>query len=495
MIRGAWRAGLVVALAACAAAPGVRTESAQQVTDPSPSTEPPPTTEVPDLAPTDPGPTTTTAPTPRDLIDLGDNKPVRPYDDLVRAVLEDLERWWGAQYPELYSGPFVGLQGGVYAAYPERTDPIPGCGGAAQTTYEEINQYGAFYCDDGDFLVYDDGTDGILGGLAAEYGPPILGVVLAHEYGHVVQARNEDLRRELPTVTTEQQADCFAGAWVARAVSGQAPGVPFSDADVRTGLIAMIAVRDPSGIDQLSEGGHGTAFDRVGAFQLGYLEGAPRCTTLLDEPLRLVPNIFGAAGGDGDAPFGYGDQTIGGLVITDLNVFWPASVEAAGGELATLRVVPVSGPDDVTCDAPAGDISLGAVYCPATGEVFFDESFGVDVYNRFGDFAVGYLLGMGWSEAVQQALGSPLQGEARALLSDCLTGAWVRDIVPGSTSNGPERDVAISPGDLDEAIQTALVVGDPGSADDVVGSGFEKIASFRQGVLEGLPACIDRLDD
>ncbi len=493
MTRRAWRAGLMLALVGCASAPGVHTESARQAADATPPTEPPPTTQAPDLAPTDPTPTT--APPPRDLINLGDNKPARPYDDLVRAALEDLERWWGEQYPELFGEPFVGLQGGVYAAYPERTEPIPGCGGAGQTTYEEINQYGAFYCDEGDFLAYDDGTEGVLGGLAAEYGPPILGVVLAHEYGHVVQARHDDLHRGLATVITEQQADCYAGAWVARAVSGAAPGVPFSDADVRTGLIAMIAVRDPLGIDQLSEGGHGTAFDRVGAFQLGYLEGAGRCITLLDEPLPLVPNIFDVGSGDGNAPFGYGDRDIGGLVVGDLNVYWPASVDGAGGELPTLNLVPVAGPEDVTCDEPAGDISLGAVFCAASGEVFFDESFGAELYDRFGDFAIGYVLGMAWSEAVQQALGSPLQGEERALLSDCLTGAWVRDIVPGLNSNGPERDISISPGDLDEAIQTALVIGDAGSADDVVGSGFEKIASFRQGVLEGIAACTARLDD
>ena len=91
-------------------------------------------------------------------------------------------------------------------------------------------------------------------------------------------------------------------------------------------------------------------------------------------------------------------------------------------------------------------------------------------------------------------LDSPLEGEERALLSDCLTGSWVADIIPAADGSTP-RGVSVSPGDLDEAIQTALVVGDAASTDDVVGSGFEKIASFREGVLEGLPACTDRLDD
>ena len=41
----------------------------------------------------------------------------------------------------------------------------------------------------------------------------------------------------------------------------------------------MITVRDPIGIDQLEPGGHGSAFDRVGAFQTGFTEGAARCAS------------------------------------------------------------------------------------------------------------------------------------------------------------------------------------------------------------------------
>jgi hypothetical protein len=39
------------------------------------------------------------------------------------------------------------------------------------------------------------------------------------------------------------------------------------------------------------------------------------------------------------------------------------------------------------------------------------------------------------------------------------------------------------------------VVGDDTSTDDVRGSGFEKIASFREGVLDGIQACTARLPD
>ena len=48
----------------------------------------------------------------------------------------------------------------------------------------------------------------------------------------------------------------------------------------------------------------------------------------------------------------------------------------------------------------------------------------------------------------------------------------------------------VSPGDLDEAVQTALLVGDSGLGDNLEGSAFEKIASMRRGVLNGLPTCL-----
>ncbi|MET0460358.1 MAG: neutral zinc metallopeptidase [Ilumatobacteraceae bacterium] len=515
-------------VAGCATEPGVATESARRIeivaapttTEPAapPATDPPstdpPATEPPATEPTDPpvatapddpgdpgGTTPTTVPPSGDLIDVGDAKSPREYDDFVRAALIDIQAWWGEQYPEIYGAPFQPLAGGVYVAYPERTTPIPGCETGAPTTYEEIKLYSAFYCMQGDFMVYDDGQDGVLYGLAEEFGPSILGVVLAHEFGHAIQARSGVLSKTLPTITTEQQADCFAGAWVARAAAGEAPGIDFTDADVRTGLIAMIAVRDPKGVDQLDPGGHGSAFDRVGAFQVGFSEGAGRCAELIEAPLPLVPNTFRQGDSiDGNSPFGYdeGDGVtppdIVPIITADLNVYWPQLLASLNITLPQLTVVPVQSAGEIACADPAGDFTTGAIYCAATGEVFFDDALARDLYTRFGDFVVGYIIGGAWSEAVQQALGSPLSGEDRALVDDCLTGAWVGTILPDANDD-TARQARIEPGDLDEAIQTALVVGDPASTDDVLGSGFEKIASFRQGVLEGIDACTARIGE
>ncbi len=83
------------------------------------------------------------------------------------------------------------------------------------------------------------------------------------------------------------------------------------------------------------------------------------------------------------------------------------------------------------------------------------------------------------------------------MASDCLVGAWIGTRIdfdpqtgPATTAAPTDRHMTVSPGDLDEAVQTALVVGDRGLGDDRQGSAFEKIAAIRRGVLSGLPTCL-----
>ena len=503
-----------VAFSACAGSIEVTTERAEpiRVLDGDPTIiAPPPAPSEP--APDDPAlddpalddstPSTSSIPAPgggnvdRDAINFGANKPARAYDDFLLAVMTDLELWWTQAYPAIYGEPFTPLEGDVYAAYPERPDDIPGCG-APRTTYADVQQYVAFYCGVGDFMVYDDGDDGLLAELAREYGAATIGTVLAHEYAHAIQLRIGALDRALPTITTEQQADCFAGAWTSRAARGEAATVQFSDGDVRAGLIAMTKVSDPVGIDQFVAGGHGSGFDRVGAFQVGFNQGPERCAELLDEPLPLMPNEFtqGDFSTGGDAAFGYGENDLVGFLPEDLNRYWDEELDVAG--LDRLSIVVVRSADDVSCDDLRGDLTLGTALCTSTGEVYFNEPAALELYQSLGDFAVGYLLGNAWSEAVQVALGSDLAGESRALLNDCLTGGWVKTVTPIDFALPQPRlatrdSVRISAGDLDEAIQTVLRVGDTGIDDNVIGSAFEKIDAFRTGVIEGTDACLAQL--
>lgn len=465
---------------------------------PTPDTGPPPIVE-PELS----------ARIPIDqVVDIGSSKPPQDHDEFVAVALSDIERWWNEIYPDVYGEPFVPLAGGVYAGYPDRDTEIPGCGADENvTSYPDLQLFVAFYCEFGDFMAYDDGDgpDSLLTPLANEYGSAVMGIVLAHEFGHAIQQRIGALDQFYATIVTEQQADCFAGAWTGQAYRGESPLLRLGDTDVRAGLLAMLSVRDPVGVDQFVPGGHGSAFDRVGAFQEGFSVGPARCAELLDQPLPLMPNQF-QTGADlqreGNASYDCSDDASPDCVpapvflADDLNDFWLTAL----GDFSPVTPVAVGGSvRDEPCDGRV-DLTPEVSACSVDRTVLFDEPEVLQLYADFGDFTLGYFYGISWAELVQQQMGSQLVGEPRALVNDCFTGAWVRDITPDDTGatprGGVDRDgdgtidgITSSPGDLDEAIQMAILEGDEGANVDRVGSPFEKIASFREGVLGGLDAC------
>jgi hypothetical protein len=78
-------------------------------------------------------------------------------------------------------------------------------------------------------------------------------------------------------------------------------------------------------------------------------------------------------------------------------------------------------------------------------------------------------------------------------LNDCLVGMWSGDILPFNTDPVvPDSEttprISLSPGDLDEAIRTALLLGDS-DGEQEMGAPFDKVDAFRQGVLFGTDGC------
>lgn len=167
-----------------------------------------------------------------------------------------------------------------------------GCGDATSAT-------GPFYCPPDETIYIDTSfyqelrtTYGASGGPLAEL------YVIAHEFGHHIQqlsgsfdsADRSDTGPESDSVRLELQADCYAGAWVAKAsTTADANGVtfidPVTDAQIADALSAASAVGDDR-IQQASGGSvnseswtHGSSEQRQRWFQTGRAGGPEACDT------------------------------------------------------------------------------------------------------------------------------------------------------------------------------------------------------------------------
>ena len=95
--------------------------------------------------------------------------------------------------------------------------------------------------------------------------------VLAHEFGHAIQARSP--QQERLTVLSELQADCFAGAWAAHVEEqGQ-----LEAGDLDEATFAVLGARDVPGTPFTDPRAHGTGFERTRAFSSGYGDGPQAC--------------------------------------------------------------------------------------------------------------------------------------------------------------------------------------------------------------------------
>jgi predicted metalloprotease len=431
------------------------------------------------------------------VVDFGSNKPPQDHDAFMTVAIKDVIEFMNEIYPELYGEPFPPLEGGIYAAYPERPadEPIPGCG-EPESNYDDVAGRGAFYCVLGDFVAYDDP---FIASLVADLGLSGVGIVMAHEFGHSIQARQDNFGQ--PVILMEQQADCFAGAWAARVARGESDEIQFNDNDVRAGLIAMIQVRDPVDVDvENNPDAHGTGFDRVGAFQDGFTNGALACRSYFETPPELVPVAFDASDeNQGNLPWIDDNpldpakpNDIVSLIPADLERFWLTQANALGGTFTAPALTRFS--DGGALPECAGlsvdDIVNNIIYCPSRNELLVSDerAFSLADDPLTGDMSVGYLLSTGYGDSVLTQLGDSTAGEDRRLLTDCLTGAWTADIIPGRGNSTGK--LLLSAGDLDEAIITAIAEADETSDTDINGGAFEKVASFRKGVLDGAQACI-----
>lgn len=412
-----------------------------------------------------------------------------PFDKLALMAVNDIEAYWKQEYGPPLKGHFVPV--GQLVSYNSK-DPF-GPRVCRERTYKLVNAFFAPRCN---LIAWDRGVlvptgEKFFGDM------PVVGV-FAHEYGHALQHMAKLVHRTTPTLVLEQQADCFGGVYMRWVAEGNSPRFTLSTGDGLDHVLAgLVDIRDPiltPDSDELVEEGHGTALDRISAFQMGFTNGASTCAEIdMDEikkrrgdlPLELQPDPHGEVE-TGEVPIN--EETLSTLMEVLGKIFSP-------------RKPPKLSFDPVKC-ADANP-SPPASYCPATNTISVDlpalQSMGepadeetAQVLIQGDDTAMSVVMSR-YTLELQRERGLALNTADAALRTACLTGVAHRQMAKPVT--GPSgRSMSITAGDLDEAVAGLLTNQLAGSDVDgvTVPAGFTRITAFRSGVVGNEELCYRR---
>ncbi len=398
-------------------------------------------------------------------------------NSLMKTAIVDLSGWWSQQMPEIFSTDFQPISGGYWAW--TSAGPVPPCAESADDIAGN-----AFYCSKEDNIAWD--AEGLLPNMLEQYGPLAVGVTMAHEWGHSIQAR---AGMTAATVTLEQQADCYAGAWLSHLADDPQADFPLTDATIDGALAGLLSVADQPGTSASDPSAHGSAFDRANAFQDGIESGPSQCAGYTDENLVLVELPFTTQEDfdrGGNLPYAEVVPT----TLADIEDYWRLTLPAVFGTDWTA-LAPIQGFDSNSAAPPAcgTDDTSGYLlfYCATGNFIAFDD--GVvfpQIAEGNGDFAVSTLLATQYGLAVQAQLAFEADTKEQNLTADCLAGSWAGDVFDQRRAD--TGSLVLSPGDLDEAIQILLTFGE--SSDSGRGTGFDRVKAYRDGVLGGPSACL-----
>ena len=158
-------------------------------------------------------------------------------------------------------------------------------------------------------------------------------------------------------------------------------------------------------------------------------------------------------------------------ILTNVDRYWTRTFATAG--LPEPRVsydwVPPGAIRLTACGEPADD--RAAFYCPADDTIYVAQQFAADLYNgvlrglpgesagygrAVGDFAVAYVVAHEYAHNLQAELGvfDNRVGESAKpfeLQADCMSGTWAYSVYAAGD---------LQPGDLEEATNAALAIGD-----------------------------------
>ncbi|CAM3189932.1 peptidase [Mycobacterium intermedium] len=399
-----------------------------------------------------------------------------PVNQIAAKAIADIEAFWKTEFPKLYGREYTPVKGGLYAVVPS-SGKLPPCASSKADIAGN-----AFYCPKSDVVAWD--AEGLLPSLRKRFGDFVIPVVLAHEFGHAIQARAEFSGL---TVTKEIQADCFAGAWAAHAINDKTFTPSLNDQD--RALAGFLFLRDEPGTQKDDPRAHGSGFDRVSSYRTGFEEGTPRCKEYRDgDPVvtEIPFNSLVDVASGGNAPY----EDIINLVPVDLEDYWskvfPLIADKPWQPLQAARPFDPRRPP--ACGgAPVTEYVL--FYCVPEDYVGFDAVKTMPaIYDEAGDFAVSTLIATQYGLAALDRFGQGSSDKNTSLRADCLAGAWAANLLLAT------RETAIfklSPGDLDKAVAALLIFRGSGDVQRQ-GQGAERVDAYRDGVYEGVKECLSR---
>jgi len=408
-------------------------------------------------------------------------------DRLAGMAISDIEQFWDIAYPESFDDDFASAK--ALISFDAGDFGGEFCG---EDTYGLVN---AGFCYSSRTIGWDRGE--LLPSLMRAHGDIGVVLVLAHEYGHAVARQAGLSRKGTPTLVGEQQADCLSGAYMRWVAEDNSPRFSLSTGEgLNNVLAAVISFRDPllnegdpdAGLDE-----HGSAFERLSAFQFGFTDGPSACAAI---------DLGEIGQRRGDLPVLLPEDQTGELPVTEASVrsivdamgvlFEPVDPPALSFETADA--------ENCTDARPSPPTS----FCPATNTVVVDltelQQMGSQTRRQDGsslargdNTAYSVLVSRYMTGIQREHGGVPLDTAAAALRTACLTG--VATVKMSTEVTTPDGDtIALTAGDVDEAVSGILTNGL--AASDVNGesvpSGFARIDAFRLGVLTDVERCFKR---
>ena len=394
----------------------------------------------------------------------------KPYAEALAYMQSDIARWWAREFPRVFNKPLAPLRDGV--RYSNGVE-VPGLSTLATecgVSSELVLEIQAFYASCSDGIYYDD--EQLTPWLYETYGDLALGLVLAHEWGHAVQSRTSFPEN---IVTSENQADCYAGAWIASFRAGPGWG-PDAEESLPWTLAAMASFADSADASQattygVSENSHGSTIDRLGAMTEGMQFGVESCAKYLTTPPQVVQFPWDLSTERGQVELATGGELSGEeivqLVINNIDPYWRSRAGAVSSQMPTLENV-----EDPSAECMIRTGSAGFSYCDSKNIFVTGTPSTALPLEPEGDMSYAISFALAYADAYKVATGSSAH---RA----CLAGEWFRFLLDGKDSQ-----FSVSPPDVDEATWMILAAD---WAEVSTDRRFEPthIIEFRKGVLSG----------